>query len=231
MRVSVPGSPAPWWLLVAVVLVGAGLGWWLARELARAGYRLDDEQNRRVPRSAPLVAVAVSVLWGLLAWRLGGVAGGAVLPAFLLLGWAGMASAWIDLDVRRLPDGLTFPVAVALVVLLGAAAAVTGEWELFGRAVACGAAAWVIFVATAVVVPGGLGLGDATLAGLVALPLGFLGWDRPVIAIVVAYVAAGVVGLAGLATRRLSRRSYLAFGPFILLGALVGALSQVHLAV
>ena len=87
----------------------------------------------------------------------------------------------------------------------------------------------MLFFATAIIVRGGLGFGDATLAGLVALPLGYLGWDRPVIAIVVAYIVAGGVGLIGLTTRRLSRRSVLPFGPFILLGGLVGALCQVQL--
>lgn len=229
MRLTVSGSTGPWWLtLTVVVVVGAGLGWWLARELATAGYRLDDELGRRPPGPAALAAAAVPVVWGLLSWRLGGIAGGVVLPAFLLLAWAGVALAWVDLDVNRLPEGLTLPVILALVVLLAAAAAVTGEWTSFGRALLCGASAWVLFVATAVIAPGGLGLGDATLAGLVALPLGYLGWDRPVIAIVVAYLVAAVAGLVGLATRRLSRRSFLAFGPFILLGALVGAFSQVQ---
>ena len=93
MHLSVCGAAAPWWLTVTVVVVGAGLGWWLARELATAGYRLDDEHGRRRPRPAALAAGAVPVVWGLLSWRLGGVAGGVVLPAFLLLAWAGVALA------------------------------------------------------------------------------------------------------------------------------------------
>ena len=74
------------------------------------------------------------------------------------------------------------------------------------------------------IVPGGLGLGDATLGGLVALPLGYLGWGVPILGFVAAYLVSGVVALIGLATRRLSLRSHIAFGPFIVVGALAALL-------
>ena len=70
----------------------------------------------------------------------------------------------------------------------------------------------------------GLGLGDATLGGLVALPLGYLGWGVPIVGFVAAYLVSGLVAVVGLATRRLSLRSHIAFGPFIVVGALVAVL-------
>ena len=74
--------------------------------------------------------------------------------------------------------------------------------------------------ASAFIVPGGLGLGDATLGGLVALPLGYLGWGVPILGFVAAYLVSGVVALVGLATRRLTLRSHIAFGPVMSSGAL-----------
>jgi leader peptidase (prepilin peptidase)/N-methyltransferase len=216
--------PAPWWLVALVTAAGAGVGWLLARELGTGEYRLEDEVDRPLPGPRAVLAVAVPVLWGVLAWRLGGLSHGAALPAYLLLGWAGVALFWIDVDVHRLPEGLTLPVIPVLVVLLAVASATTGDWGALLRAVLCGAAGWLVYAVLAFVVPGGLGLGDATLGGLVALPLGYLGWGVPIVGFVVAYLVSGAVALVGLATRRLSLRSHIAFGPFIVVGALVALL-------
>lgn len=217
----VASVPAPGWLVAAVAVAGLVLGILLSRELATAGYRLDDEAGRSLPGPSALVAVALPLLWGLLAWRLGGLSEGAALPAYLLLGWVGVALTWVDLDVHRLPEGLTLPTIPALVVLLAVASATTGDWGALLRALACGALSWLAYAALAFVVPGGLGLGDATLGALVALPLGYLAWSVPLVAFLLGYVLSGVVALAGLATRRLSLGSHIAFGPFIVLGALL----------
>jgi leader peptidase (prepilin peptidase)/N-methyltransferase len=221
--------PAPWWLLALVTIAGAGLGWHLARALGTGAYRLDDEAGRRRPGPPAALTVAVPVLWGVLAWRLGGLSEGALLPAYLLLAWAGAALFWIDMDVHRLPEGLTLPVIPALLVLLVVPSATTGDWEALLRAVLCGAAGWLVYAALAFLVPGGLGLGDATLGGLVALPLGYLGWGVPIVGFVAAYLVSGVVALVGLATRRLSLRSHIAFGPFIVVGALAALLFRFQL--
>ena len=54
-----------------------------------------------------------------------------------------------------------------------------------------------------------------------ALPLGYLGWGVAIVGFVAAYLVSGVVAVVGLATRQLSLRSHIAFGPFIVVGALV----------
>ena len=93
----------------------------------------------------------------------------------------------------------------------------------------CGVAGWLVYAVLAFIVPGGLGLGDATLGGLVALPLGYLAWGVPILGFVAAYLVSGVVALVGLATRRLTLRSHIAFGPFIVVGALLALLVRFQL--
>jgi leader peptidase (prepilin peptidase) / N-methyltransferase len=225
-----PAVSAPWWLVALVTVAGLGLGWWLARTLSTGDYRLDDETDRPLPRAPALVTLAVPVLWGLLAWRLGGLSQGAALPAYLLLAWAGAALFWIDLDVHRLPEGMTLPVIPALLVLLTVASATTGDWGALLRGVVCGVAGWSVYAALAFLVPGGLGLGDATLGGLVALPLGYIGWGVPILGFVFAYLLSGLLAVVGLALRRLSLRSHIAFGPFIVVGALLAALVRFQVA-
>lgn len=225
----VPAAPAPGWLVAVLTLAGLGLGLWLARELGTTAYRLDDEADRRRPGPPAVVVVAVPVLWGALAWRIGGLSDGAALPAYLLLTWVGVALCWVDIDVHRLPEGLTLPTVPALVVLLAVASATTGDWSALLRAVVCGAAGWLLYAALGFVVPGGIGLGDATLGGLVAIPLGYLGWGVPVLGVVLAYLLSGVVAVVGLALRRLTLRSPIALGPFIVVGALAALVLRFQL--
>ena len=83
----------PWWLVLAAVVVGSSLGGWLRRELVTGGYRLDDEWDRPVLRRPWLLVALVPLVWGLLAWRVGGPGTLTLLPALLLVGFAGAASA------------------------------------------------------------------------------------------------------------------------------------------
>ncbi|MEO8827385.1 prepilin peptidase [Lapillicoccus sp.] len=222
-------EPASWWVCAAVVLVAVVLGHRLGRALATGGYRLGDEEHRRRPAPAWLVAVALPVLWGVLAVRLGAASRGALLPAYLLLAWVGLALAWVDADVHRLPEGLSLPAVPGVAALLTVATVTTGDWGALLRAAVCGVAGWLVYLALALAVPGGLGLGDATVGGLVALALGYLGWGVPMLGFLLAYLLAGLVVLVGLTFRRLHLKSAIAFGPFILLGGLLAPLLHVQL--
>lgn len=208
-------------VVVAVGLAGLVVGVLLHRELARTAYRLDDEEHLPLPRWGWLVALAVPVVWGLLAVRLG------VTPSLapvLLLAAAGTALTRIDLDVHRLPEGLTLPSVVAVFGLQVVAAALAGDWWPLGRGVLCGVLSWLGYLVLVLLSRGALGWGDATLGGLVGLTLGNLDPTWPLVAVGAAFVLGGVVSALGLATRRLTLRSHIAFGPYILLGALVVAL-------
>ncbi len=222
-------EPASWWVCVAVVLVAVALGHLLGRTLATGAYRLDDEMRRARPAPPWLVTIALPVLWGVLAVRLGALSQGALLPAYLLLAWVALALAWVDADVHRLPEGLSVPAVPGVVALLTVATVTTGDWGALLRAAVCGVAGWLVYLALALAVPGGLGLGDATVGGLTALALGYLGWGVPVLGFLLAYLLAGLVVLVGLALRRLHLKSAIAFGPFILLGGLLAPLVHVQL--
>lgn len=220
-------TSAPWWLLLAVLPGGGAVGLLLSRQLVTASYRLEDEQSRPRRGLPWVVTLAVPVLWVLLAWRLGGLGSGAVLPAYLLFAVVGVALVWIDLDVHRLPEGLTLPSVPALLALLAVGAVTSGEYGALLRAGLCGVGLWAGYLLLAVASPGALGLGDATVGGLVGMMAGFLDWRAAVVATVAAFVVGGVVSLALLVTRRVTMKTHIAFGPFILLGALAAVLVHV----
>ena len=162
-----------------------------------------------------MCGVVGAVALGLLPARFGG--DGLALVVFG--GWfvtliVGLAT---DLDQRLLPDELTLPVIpVALVY------AISGLNPLVGGGL-------VLAILGAVLIPavlylpsipfgaGAFGLGDVKLLAGVGL---LLGGERALGGTLFGLVLAGVVLVVLLVTRRIGRRSYVPFGPFLILGAL-----------
>lgn len=214
----------PWWLVLAAVVVAAALGGWLRRELASGGYRLDDEWDRPLPRRPGLLVGLVPLVWGLLAWRFGGPATVLALPTLLFVGFSGVALSWIDVDVHRLPHGLTYPTGVGVLGLELVASAVRADWTPLGRALASGVGAYLVLLVLALISRGQFGLGDVTLGGILGVALGYLDGRLPWWALMLAFVLSGLVSVVGLATRRLTLRTDLAFGPYLLAGALLAVL-------
>ncbi len=213
-------STGPGWLVLACALAAVPLGWWLRRQLTTGDYRIVEDETGPLPRGSWLLVAALPVVWGVLAWRLGGFAGATVLPAFLVYAWAGVALFWIDADVHRLPHGLTWPLAAAVAALLTVAAALTGDWGALVQALICAVGAFVIYLVLVVVAAGQFGFGDLVLGTITGLLLGYLGWALPVLAIAAGFVIGSVVMLVRLALRQITLKSQVAFGPYILLGAL-----------
>ncbi len=112
--------------------------------------------------------------------------------------------ASVDLAAHRLPDALTlrsYPVMIGLLAL----AAVGGAGiHRFVLAVLPGSA---------------MALGDVKLSGLMGLALGWLGALPLLAGILLGSLLAGVVGVTLLAAGRISWRTRVPFGPFMLTGA------------
>lgn len=144
--------------------------------------------------------------------------------AFGFLGALGVVLAAVDLEVQRLPHRLTLPALPVLVGLLGVAAVADGSalgWAAFWRALLGGVVLAAGFYLLATLWRGQLGGGDVMLAGLLGIALGWLGWPVLVAGVALSYLSFSVVALVLLAARRVTLRSHLAFGPFLLTGALL----------
>jgi len=171
-----------------------------------------------VPVVIELVAAAVTAL---LFARFGTQPG---VAAFAYLGVVGVALTEIDLAVQRLPDRLTLLTYPALIVLLGLAAVSDDSGVALSRALLGGLAVGAGYLLLGLASAGQLGGGDIKLAGLVGLALGWLGWQTLIEGASLGFVLAAIAGLALLATRRISLRARISFGPFILAGALLAVL-------
>ena len=226
MTVWAPHAGTAWWLVMVFTLAGALVGALTGRQLATGGYRIESDEAGALPRHAWWPAVALALLWGWLAWQVGGTAGWAALPAYLAFAWLAVALVWIDADVHRLPDGLVLPAYPVLLVLVAVATLGAGEWQPLVRALVCAAALYALYFVLALVSPGSLGFGDVKLSGLIGLVLGWLGVGAVVMGTVAGFVVGGVVALVMLAGRRVGLRSHIAFGPAMLVGAFVGVAAR-----
>ena len=179
-------------------------------------------------RGCPAGARRVGVVTVLAAAVLGavGAATGAEpeLAAYLWLAAVGLTLAVIDLECLRLPDRLTlpsYPIGVALL-----AAASTDDWGALRRAllasVVVGAGAFLLALA---VPGGGLGLGDVKLLGLLGLFLGWLGWGEVAVGIAAGFAIGAVAAIVLLALRRAGLRDHMAFGQWLIAGALVAVVA------
>ncbi len=173
-----------------------------------------------VPAAIELTAAAIT---GLLFARFGTSPD---LAAFAYFGVLAIALAQIDAAVQRLPDTLTLPAYPALILLLGLAAAATHDGAPLLLALAGGLALSAGYLLLGLASGGQLGGGDIKLAGLVGIALGWLGWRALIMGACLGFVLAAGAGLVLLAAGRISRRSMISFGPFMLGGALLAVLAS-----
>lgn len=139
-----------------------------------------------------------------------------------LLGILGPVLGVLDMVLLRLPNNV---MAIAMTLELGAMAvtiAVPGDDDAALRAVSAGFGTLLLLGLLAGCSRGQFGWGDVKLAGLLAAALA---WSTWLAVLVAAWFAFGSAFLVVLATRRRHPGHMLAFGPFLLAGALVGLLS------
>jgi leader peptidase (prepilin peptidase) / N-methyltransferase len=203
---------------LAGVLGAAGFVLGLGADRLATRWPEHDEEHppgRAVDWRTAAVALVGAIALGLLPLRFAGdPLAIALFGAWFVTLVLGMAT---DLDQRLLPNVLTLPVIpVALLYAL------SGRNPLVGDEV-------VLAIVAAVVIPaalylpsipfgaGAFGLGDVNLLAGVGL---MAGASRALGSVIVALLLAGVVLLILLAARRVTRESYVPFGPFFIIGAL-----------
>ena len=176
----------------------------------------------------PLVEGSTGVLWAVLGWWAMGSAAPdsdvalALLPLLLVLVSAGVALTMIDLDHHRLPNAIVLPLYPVTIAGLLLAGLLTGRWPWL--AAGAGALVWLVVVGLPWLVSGGrgMGFGDVKLAPVLGVTLGWWALSSAVVGLFLAFGLGAVVGISLMAARRAGRKTALPFGPFLLLGALLG---------
>jgi leader peptidase (prepilin peptidase)/N-methyltransferase len=143
------------------------------------------------------------------------------LPAFLAVAAGLVALSAIDLEHFLLPNRIVYPLALATLALLTVGAVGDGDWGALGRAVLGGVAGMLTLGALHVISPRSMGFGDAKLAFVLGLALGWLGWGELVLGLFCGFLAGALVGVALITLRQRGRKDHLPFGPFLAFGTLV----------
>lgn len=152
----------------------------------------------------------------------------ALVPAWVALALIAAPIARTDLARHRIPDPLNAAAVTAGALLL----LLPGDVAAYGRAWLAAIAVTTALLLLGLIGPSGLGMGDVKLGPTLGLYLGFLGWEAVVVGIAAGFVLGSLAGLAFVLRDALARRPLagalkraLPFGPFLLLGTLVGLAS------
>lgn len=143
------------------------------------------------------------------------------LAAVVWFAVGGVVLSIFDIRTHRLPNRWLMALFVGVLVPLTAATVITGDGSALLRGLAAAVLLFAGYLVLGWVSAGQIGFGDVKLAAIVGLLTGWFGWDRLLIATVTTFVLAGLVALALVAIRRASLQQRIAFGPFMVFGALL----------
>lgn len=167
------------------------------------------------PHRRPVAwGAALAAVWAV--WASGP---GWATPALVVAAVAGAALWVIDARTHRLPDALTYPTTAVVAVLLALAALAGGTWDAALRAAAGAVLLGGAYLLLHLVHRSGMGRGDVKLAALLGLVTAWYGWTPLVAAAVLPILLGGTVAIVLMVSRRASRGTALAFGPYLLAGA------------
>jgi leader peptidase (prepilin peptidase) / N-methyltransferase len=205
---------------LAVVGAGIGLAWGLAADRIAARWPAHEDGEppvRPVDWRSPVVAAVGAVTGALVVGRFVEEPIQLGLMAVVSLGLVLLLAT--DLDQRLLPDVLTLPlIPLALVVfVLGASPYLRSSDDLVAAVVAAVILPLGMFLLSLPFGPGAIGIGDLKLLAGVGL-LG--GAFRLVAGLVSGALLAAVVIVVLVVARRITLRSYVPYGPFLILGCL-----------
>jgi leader peptidase (prepilin peptidase)/N-methyltransferase len=162
----------------------------------------------------PAVEIVTAIVFALVA-----IARGPSAELLIDLPFAAMliAVADIDLEHRIVPNRILAPLAIWAV---GASAVVRPE--KLPELLVAGAAAFTLLLVAALAYPGGMGMGDVKLAGVMGLCLGL-----PVApGLLIAFLSGSIVGIAIMLRHGAgARKRAVPFGPFLALGGLVALIA------
>ncbi|WP_067200667.1 prepilin peptidase [Microbacterium sp. XT11] len=145
-----------------------------------------------------------------------------VVLAHLVLLAIGTWLLIIDARTHRLPNRIVLPTLAAVLVAAATDAALTGSAAALLRALAGLLVLGGFFTLLRIVSRAGLGGGDVKLAALLGFVLAWHGWQELAIGAASAFVLAALYALVLLALRRADGETRIAFGPWMIMGAVIG---------
>lgn len=209
-------NQALWTWGIAVAVLAGVLAGWLANRAADvlpavgpAGAGVKPRERKWPHRFPALMAAVVAAF--LLGWARF-ADDPAALVTFWLFATYFLAVLVIDLEHRRVLDIMSGPAALVALALAG-----SRGLPALGNAALGGLVGFGLFLLAAILSRGKLGVGDIKLAGVIGLAAGY---PHVVSALFLGIVLGGLASLILLTSRRIGLKSYIAYAPYLCLGAL-----------
>jgi leader peptidase (prepilin peptidase)/N-methyltransferase len=135
-------------------------------------------------------------------------------------GWLVM----IDARSHRLPNRIVLPTLASLVAIAVIDAALTARSDQLIRGLVGMLVLGGFYAVLRLISRSGMGGGDVKLAAVIGLILGWHGWQQLAVGAASAFVLGSLYALALILLRRADGATRIAFGPWMIAGAVVGVL-------
>jgi leader peptidase (prepilin peptidase)/N-methyltransferase len=132
----------------------------------------------------------------------------------------------IDITTHRLTRSVTMRAAFVGGPLLSIAAIANNQPGKIGVMALSFTATMLMFITLSLASRRGIGAGDVRLAAVVAMFLGYLGAQYVFQGLALGFILGGVIALLLLIGRKATRKTRIAFGPYLAVGAVVTVISQ-----
>lgn len=169
------------------------------------------------------LALAAAAMAALVAWR---VDEGELVPVWVVLAGVGSWLAFVDWHTRLLPYRIVAPLYVVTLALVALGALLLEDVDVLWRALVANVVVYGVFRLVHWVghrfFGGAFGYGDVRLSGVLALALGALGPSEVFVGIYGGFILGAVFGIVLSRLRIVDAGGY-AFGPYMVVGAVIGA--------
>ena len=143
------------------------------------------------------------------------------------LAYFGARLSIVDFKSHRLPNQLVGWFIATQILIVAVISWMASDLDRFGTALGIAGVTTIVYLLLYLVSRGSLGMGDVKFAFPLGLCVGWYSSDQWLVAIFVSFLIAGVVAVIGLVTKRMTRKSRLAFGPYMFLGTFLVCVFEV----
>jgi len=143
------------------------------------------------------------------------------------LAYFGIRLSIIDFKTHRLPNHLVGWFTAIEILIIGVTSWFTSDWTRLAAALGTAVITMFAYLLFYLASRGSLGMGDVKFAFPLGLCVGWYSANQWLLAIFVSFLIAGVVAVIGLVTKRMTRKSRLAFGPYMFFGTFLVCVFEV----
>ena len=218
-------------MIVVVAALAAGLLGALGPTVLRAVPEPPQPDPDKVPYAQlagtpglrPGLAFVAAAMAAVVAWRIDDPE---LVPVWVVLAGVGSWLAFVDWRTRLLPFLIVAPLYVVTLALVVLGALLLDDRDVLVRALVSNVVVfgvfWLLHWVGHRFFRGAFGYGDVRLSGVLGLALGALGVSEVVVGTYAGFILGAVLGVVLSRLRIIDPRGY-AFGPYMVVGAVLGA--------